>query len=478
MELLHSAVIDSAIPHGTILAVLAIVFGFYMAWSIGANDVANAIGTSVGSKGLTLKQALLVAAIMEFCGSVFVGSHVSETVRSGMFDPTKYEALPLVLGFIAALLSAAIWLQIATYYGWPVSTTHSIVGSVIGVGILIGGFYSIRWEKVIAIVLSWVTSPISGGFVAFVMIRIIQRYILNSKHPLRQMYKFIPFIMFYVSFVLCLAMVYKGMPKFKLDLSLPKALLVSTIIGLISAGLSIIWARKKKEEHDRERIEKNIELTEPLEEGIPFVKKELRGRDDVKPELRPPLAPGSELPSKLWEHRRQFEFEKVEHVFRNMMVASACFLAFSHGANDVANAVGPMAAALDLIKSGIAGLKAQIPVWVLVLGAAGIVVGLATWGYKVIETIGTKITQLTPSRGFAANIAAATTIVVASRLGLPISTTHTLVGAVMGIGLARGIEYLNLRVIRDIVISWLVTVPIGAILGIVFYKILHLIFIG
>lgn len=160
------------------------------------------------------------------------------------------------------------------------------------------------------------------------------------------------------------------------------------------------------------------------------------------------------------------------------MVASACFLAFSHGANDVANAVGPMAAALDLIKSGIAGLKAQIPVWVLVLGAAGIVVGLATWGYKVIETIGTKITQLTPSRGFAANIAAATTIVVASRLGLPISTTHTLVGAVMGIGLARGIEYLNLRVIRDIVISWLVTVPIGAIFGIVFYKILHLIFIG
>lgn len=194
--------------------------------------------------------------------------------------------------------------------------------------------------------------------------------------------------------------------------------------------------------------------------------------------MRPPLAPGSQIPAKRWEIRRQFEFEKVESVFTKLMVVSACFLAFSHGANDVANAVGPMAAALDLIKSGIAALKAQIPVWLLVLGAVGIVVGLATWGYKVIETIGTKITHLTPSRGFAANISAATTIVVASKLGMPISTTHTLVGAVIGIGLARGIDYVDLKVIKDIVISWLITVPIGAILAIVFYKILHLIFIG
>jgi phosphate/sulfate permease len=449
-----------------------------MAWSIGANDVANAMGTSVGSGGLTLRKALIVAAIMEFCGSVFVGSHVSETVRSGMFDPTKYEALPLTLGFISALLSAAIWLQIATYYGWPVSSTHSIVGSVVGVGILIGGFYSIRWEKILAIVLSWVISPLGGGLIAFLLLKAIHKLIINDKHPLRQLYKFIPYIMFYVVSVLCLAMVYKGLPKFKLDLPLSKALVVSSIAGIVAAGLSILWTKKLKAQHDRERVEKNIELDEPLNEGIPFVRKQLRGMPDVKPELRPPLAPGSEIPAKRWEIRRQFEFEKIESVFSKMMIASACFLAFSHGANDVANAVGPMAAALDLIKSGIAGLKAQIPVWILVLGATGIVVGLATWGYKVIETIGTKITHLTPSRGFAANIAAATTIVLASRLGMPISTTHTLVGAVMGIGLARGIDYLNLRVIRNIVISWLITVPVGAILAILFYEILKFIFIS
>lgn len=470
-------VFESGIQHGTILIALALIFGFYMAWSIGANDVANAMGTSVGSGGLTLKKALLIAAIMEFCGAVFVGSHVSETVRSGMFDPLKFELLPLVLGFISALLAAAVWLQVATYFGWPVSTTHSIVGSVIGVGILIGGFYSIRWEKVLGIILSWVISPLSGGLIAFILLKIIQKVIINDKYPLKQMYRFMPFISFYVAFILTLATVYKGLPKFKLDLPLPKALLISTIIGVIFSLLSILWARKLKIAHDKERIEKNIELTEPLEEGIPFVRKQYRNLPDAKPELRPPLAPGSELPAKRWEHRRQFEFEKVESVFDYMLIGSACFLAFSHGANDVANAVGPMAAAIDIVKNGIVGLKAPIPVWVLLLGALGIVVGLATWGYKVIETIGTKITHLTPSRGFAANISAATTIVVASRLGLPISTTHTLVGAVMGIGLARGVEYLNLRVIRDIVISWLVTVPVGAVLAILFYEILRFIFI-
>lgn len=470
-------VIESGMQHGEILIGLALIFGFYMAWSIGANDVANAMGTSVGSGGLSLKKALLIAAIMEFCGAVFVGSHVSETVRSGMFDPLKFEPLPLVLGFISALLAAAVWLQVATYFGWPVSTTHSIVGSVIGVGILIGGFYSIRWEKVLAIILSWVISPVSGGFFAFILLKIIQKLIINDKYPLKKMYRFMPFISFYVAFILTLATVYKGLPKFKLDLPLPKALVISSLIGIIFALLSILWARKLKIIHDKERIEKNIELTEPLEEGIPFVRKQYRNKPDARPELRPPLAPGSDLPAKRWEHRRQFEFEKVESIFAYMLIGSACFLAFSHGANDTANAVGPMAAAIDIVKNGIVGLKAPIPVWILFLGAIGIVIGLSTWGYKVIQTVGSKITHLTPSRGFAANISAATTIVVASRLGLPISTTHTLVGAVMGIGLARGVEYLNLRVVRDIIISWLVTVPVGAVLAIVFYEILRFIFI-
>jgi phosphate/sulfate permease len=219
-----------------------------------------------------------------------------------------------------------------------------------------------------------------------------------------------------------------------------------------------------------------VELSSDLEEGIPFVRKEFRDDPEPKKELRPALAPGSDLPSKRWEYRREFEFEKVEGIFASLMIISACFLAFAHGANDVANAVGPLAAVIAIVREGAVTLKSAVPVWVLAMGAVGIVIGLATWGYKVMETIGKKITQLTPSRGFAANIGAATTIVLASRFGFPISTTHTLVGAVLGIGLARGIAYLNLRMVRDIAISWIVTIPAGAVLAITFYYILKLFF--
>ena len=468
---------ETALPHGQILLTLGLLAGFYMAWSIGANDVANAMGTSVGSKGITIKQAVIIAAIMEFLGAVLVGSHVSETVRKGMFDPSQFEALPLVLGFIAALLAAAVWLQIATYYGWPVSTTHSIVGSVIGIGVIIGGMEAVKWDKVTSIVASWVTSPLCGGIVAFILFKIIQGQIINNKYPLRQTYKFIPYIVWFVAFILCLVMVWKGLANLNLNLSLPRALVVSAIAGLVCALLSLVWIKKLKAKHEAERIKRKIELTDDLEEGIPFVRKEFRDHPEGKEELRPALAAGSDLPMKRWEYRREFEFEMMEKVFTSLMVISACFLAFAHGANDVANSVGPLAAVIAIAKSGAVTLKAAVPVWVLALGAVGIVVGLATWGYKVMETIGGKITQLTPSRGFAANIGAATTIVLASRLGFPISTTHTLVGAVLGVGMARGIEFLNLRMIRDIAVSWLVTIPAGGIMAVLFYYLLKAIFI-
>ncbi len=463
-------------PHGTILLVLGLLFGIYMAWSIGANDVANAMGTAVGSGGLTLKKAVIIAALMEFAGAVLLGSHVSDTVRGKMFDASLFEPMPLVLGFLAALLASAAWLQVATFYGWPVSTTHTIVGAVVGIGVVVGGVNAVHWGKIGEIVVSWVTSPLVGGLLAFLLFKIIQSQIISDKHPLRQTYRFIPFIVFFMTFVMTLVMVWKGLKNLGLNLELGGALLVAGGVGLVAALISLAWANSLRKRHERERVEGNVELREDAEEGIPFVRKEERDQPEPKTELRPALVPGSELPAKRWEYRREFEFARMEKVFATLLVVSSALLAFAHGANDTANAIGPLAAIIAILKEGVVAAKATVPIWLLVLGGIGIVLGLATWGYRVIETVGKKITALTPSRGFAANLGAATTIVIASRLGFPISTTHTLVGAVLGIGLARGIEHINLRMIRDIAISWVVTVPIGAILAAGFYYLLRFFF--
>jgi PiT family inorganic phosphate transporter len=474
---MFAAFFETAMPGGAILLCLGLIFGLYMAWSIGANDVANAMGTAVGSGGLTIKKAIIIAGIMEFAGAVLLGSHVSDTVRGKMFDATLFEPKPLVLGFLAALLAAAVWLQVASYYGWPVSTTHTIVGAVVGIGVLIGGVEAVHWGKIGEIVVSWVTSPLLGGILAFALFKIIQSHIINDKHPLRQTYRFIPFIVFVMIFVLTLVLVWKGLKNLGLDLNLPQASAVAVTIGIAAAIASLYWARSLRLRHERERAEGGVELREDAEEGIPFVRKEERDQPEPKAELRPALVPGSTLPAKRWEYRREFEFARMEGVFATLLVISAAFLAFAHGANDTANAIGPLAAIISIVREGTLAAKAAVPTWLLVLGGVGIVIGLATWGYKVIETIGKKITALTPSRGFAANLGAAMTIVIASRLGFPISTTHTLVGAILGIGLARGIEHINLRMIRDIAISWIVTVPVGAILAVIFYYILRMIFL-
>ena len=471
-------IFETTLPNGQILLALGFIFGLYMAWSIGANDVANAMGTSVGSGGITLKQAVIIAGIMEFAGAVLLGAHVSDTVRGKMFDASVFEPTALVLGFMAALLASAVWLHVATHLGWPVSTTHTIVGAVVGIGIIIGGVGSINWGKIGEIVISWGTSPLAGGLISFGLFKIIQRTIIDTKHPLRQTYRFIPFIVFFMIFVLALVMVWKGLKNLGLNLELGGASLVAGTAALIGALLSLVWVSALRKRHERERVDRKVEVEDDLvEAGVPFVRKEYRGQAQAVQELRPPLAPGSELPSKRWEFRREFEFEKVELVFATLLVISAAFLAFAHGANDTANAIGPLAAIVSILREGAVAAKATVPIWLLVVGGIGIVIGLATYGYKVIETIGRKITALTPSRGFAANLGAATTIVIASRLGFPISTTHTLVGAVLGIGLARGLEHLNLRMVRDIVLSWLITVPAGGVLAIVFYYGLATIFL-
>ena len=439
--------------HSSILIGLALVFGFYMAWNIGANDVANAMGTSVGSGALTLKQAVVVAGILEFAGAFLLGSHVANTVRKGIVNPEIFMGDPIVfvLGMLAALLAAGAWLQIASYCGWPVSTTHSIVGAVIGFGALVGGVQAVNWGKVVSIAASWVVSPLISATLSFFIFMLLRKKIFRSVTPVSEAKRLTPVLVFFVFAILALVMVFKGLKNLHLHLSFLHALLVATAIGCVGALLSAVWVSRLKLTDNSANLNNGRALA-----NINTLQT-ARTRDDVG--------------------LKEKNYQGVEKIFVYLQILSACFIAFAHGANDVANAIGPLAAVVSVIKTGVVGLKATVPLWALVIGGIGIVIGLATWGWRVIETIGKKITELTPTRGFSATFAAAVTVVVASRLGLPISTTHSLVGAVMGVGLAGGIEALNLNAIRDIVLSWVITIPASAVLTIGFYYFLTLFFL-
>jgi len=407
-----------------IYMVLAGVFGLFMAWGIGANDVANAMGTSVGARALTIKQALFVAAIFEFSGAVLAGGEVTSTIRSGIVDPALFKDDPqlLVFGMLASLLAAGTWLLYATKEGWPVSTTHSIVGAIIGFGAIGVSTDSIQWDGVLDIVLSWVVTPLIAAALAWTIFTTVQRLVLDKDDPLTAAKFWVPFYMFFAGFVISAVTLFKGLSHVGLHLSATQTLLYSTGIGLTIALI-----------------------------GVAFV-----SRIKVDPAAD-----------------RAFHYATVEKVFGVLMVLTACCMAFSHGSNDVANAIGPVAAVVSIAQSGVVDQKSAVAPWLLLLGGGGIVVGLATYGQRVMVTIGEKITHLTPSRGFAAELAAATTIVVASGTGMPISTTHTLVGAVLGVGFARGIAAIDLGVVRGIFLSWVITVPAGAILAVVFYVILR-----
>ena len=468
-----------------LILALASVFGFYMAWNIGANDVANAMGTSVGSKALTLKQAILVAAVFEFAGAFLVGSHVTDTVRKGMIDLTVFTSMEngvniLMYGMLASLLAAGAWLQIATYFGWPVSTTHSIVGAIVGFGVVAGGSAGVAWDKVGEIVLSWVVSPLMSGIIGFLVFSAIRRTIINVRDPVRATKQWAPLYIFLVFAILTLVTLFKGLKNLKLDLSLPEALAVATGVGVLASAVGSVLIRRMRVATidpsdtpslapmggDLRAMVKRVRKIQSI--ATPEVVKDV---EHIQGDIDGLLAKVRESEASV-STREEYRF--VEKVFAYLQILSACFVAFAHGANDVANAIGPFAAVVSLAKEGAGALEATtaVPVWILLVGGAGIVAGLSMWGWRVMATIGEKITELTPSRGFAAEFAAASTIVLASRLGIPISTTHTLVGAVLGVGLARGMESLNKRVVRDIVTSWVVTLPAGAGMSIVFYFII------
>jgi PiT family inorganic phosphate transporter len=399
---------------------LAAAFGLFMAWGIGANDVANAMATSVGSRALTIKQAILVAAIFEFLGAVLAGGEVTDTVRKGIVDTGLLENTPrlLVYGMLAALLSAGTWLLIASRNGWPVSTTHSIVGAIVGFSAVGIGVDAVQWGKVGEIVMSWVISPLTAGFIAYLIYQSVQRLILRQDDPLEKAKRYVPVYIFFAAFTITLVTILKGLKHVGLTISLRDSYLLAIAIAV---GIALIGALAIR-----------------------------RIQPDKKAD-------------------KKAHFYTVERVFGILMIVTACGMAFAHGSNDVANAIGPVAAVIGIATNGSIEAKSTLPIWVLVLGGAGIVIGLATFGRHVIATVGKKITQLTPSRGFAAELAAATTIVIASGTGMPVSTTHTLVGAVLGVGIARGIEAIDLRVVARILVSWVVTIPAGAFLAIVFF---------
>ncbi|MCP5229094.1 inorganic phosphate transporter [Accumulibacter sp.] len=414
--------------HQTIFLILAYGFGLYMTWGIGANDVANAMGTSVGSGALTVKQAIIVAGIMEFAGAYLAGGGVASTISKGIIDGEVFAPVPelLMLGMLAALLAAAIWLMVATMRGWPVSTTHSIVGAVVGVGVAAVGMEAVQWDKLGEIVASWFVSPVLGGFFALLLTLSIRKLILNTEDPISQARKWGPFYAFLVGWLVSLVTIIKGLKHIKIHLGAAEGQILALVIGIALAIVAKMMMNR--------------------------IKTDARADKD-------------------------FHYASVEKLFIPLMVFTGAAMAFAHGSNDVANGIGPMAAVIQLIETGKVSAKSAVTPFMLFIGGIGIVIGLATYGYKVMATIGNKITELTPTRGYCATIAASFVVVLASGLGLPVSTTHIAVGAVMGVGLARGIGALDLRVIGGIILSWFITVPVGAILAAGIFYILKVIFV-
>lgn len=412
---------DVISQYGPILLILAIVFGVFMTWGIGANDVANALGTSVGSGAITVRTAIIVAAIFEFAGASLAGGSVTQTIRKGIIDPAQIADRPelLVFGMLAALLAAGCWLALASFRGWPVSTTHSIVGAIVGFAVAGIGIDAVSWGKISQIVASWIVSPVLGGGIAFLLMMSIRKLILNTEDPFASAVRYAPLYLFLVGFVISLVTIFKGLKHLNIDLNGLESAGIAAAIGVVTALIGKRAISRVKAHDDLDRTER---------------------------------------------------FAGVERVFAPMIIFTACAMAFAHGSNDVANGVGPLAAVYGLIESGGEVTKQlAMPFWILALGGVGIVLGLATYGYRVMRTIGSRITALTPTSGFCATVAAALTVVLASRTAMPVSTTHIAVGAVMGVGLARGIAALDLRVIGSIFASWIVTLPAGGILAAAFF---------
>ena len=399
-----------------LILISSAILGFFTAYGVGANDVANAMGTSVGSKVLTIKQAVLVAAVFEFLGAFLAGGGVTQTIRKGVIDPALFDGNleVLIYGMISALFAAGTWLLVASLRGWPVSTTHTIVGAIVGFGIYALGINEINWTVVGNIGLSWITSPLSSALVAGLFYYICKTYIIDNDSKFKGL--IIRIYIFLAGFAIALITVTKGLKNIfkqqELFVSFQESVLVSAIAALLFTFIFYYFSKAK------------------LKQSV-----------------------------------------DSESQFAYLMIFTSCAVAFAHGSNDVANAIGPLAAINQATNQLLnQPYTLETPLWILFLGATGIVIGLATLGYRVMKTIGENIVKLTPSKGFSAQLAAALTVVIASQLDMPVSTTHTLVGAVIGIGLVEGASAINFNSVRTIVLSWVVTLPAGALLSIAFLE--------
>jgi PiT family inorganic phosphate transporter len=408
-----------------IVLTLATLVGLYMAANIGANDLANAMGTSVGSGALTLRRAVIISIVANLLGAILAGGYVTNTISKGMINPDLLAATPnkLMLGMFAALLASGIWVHLATVLGMPVSTTHSIVGSVVGFGILTVGIGAISWGKVITIVLSWVVSPIAGAIIAGGIYYLIREKVLRADAPESVALRWAPYLIGVVLLTIILSFIFKGLKNLHLDLGFGQALLIAIPCAAAGGLVGTLWLRA------------------------------LLGRRKLREDIEQDISP-------------------LQAFFAYLQVVTACYVAFAHGANDVANAVGPLAAIFSVVKTKSVAMQVEVSTWMLAIGGIAVGGGLYAFGGKVMETVGGKITELTPVRGFCAQFGAATTILVCSRLGLPVSTTHVLVGSVVGVGFMRGMGFLDLRLLRNIGWSWVITLPFTVVLAMVIYKLL------
>lgn len=393
-----------------IILSIGATIGFYMAWNIGANDVANSMATAVGARAITLKQAILFAGVLNVLGAVMVGGHVTSTISKGVVSPTEFHGNEelLMVGMMATLLSAGIWVTLATWKGMPISTTHSIVGSIIGFGLVSLGINGIHWDVLGKVVASWAVSPILGGILSYLLFSLIVKRIFNTENPVWSAVLVSPFLVGATFFIISASVMMKTpLGASTVGSNIVRAIMMSIIIGTIMGGIGFFIIMRKA--------------------------------------------------------RTVSGYLGVEMIFRKLQILTSCFVAFSHGANDVANAIGPLATLFHVQQGGTVDDSVSVPLYLLILGGFGIMIGIMTWGYRVIKTVAFKITKLTNTRGFSVDFGVATTVLLASKMGMPISTTHTAIGCVVGVGLARGLGGVNLKVIRNIVVSWLITVPIAAI---------------
>jgi PiT family inorganic phosphate transporter len=404
-------------PQEYYILIIGYVFGFYMALNIGANDVANSMASAVGAKAITIRQAIFVAGILNIIGAACIGSHVTDTIRKGIVSTEDLTDPHLALiGALSALLASAFWVSFATWKSLPVSTTHSIVGAMIGFGIMAGGFSVINWTKLAAVVMSWVISPVFSIVIAFLMFKLIVLTIISKEDSFARALKLSPFFIGMAVFIVVLSFLFKTPLGKELSIGTPAALAVAAVLAVIFGYA------------------------------------------------------GKRLLTRLINNKKS---NGVEEIFRRIQIGTSCYVALAQGANDVANAIGPLAVIYFLVKTGSVGAKVPVPVFLLVFGGIGIACGIGMAGHRVMETIGTKITTLTNTRGFSVDFAAATTVLVASKMGLPVSTTHAAVGGVLGVGLARGIEAVNFSIVFRIMLYWVLTVPVAAVTSMVIFKVLQ-----